>query len=333
MIKTKPVLLSFIALILLLFNASAQQCNCPESFEWMVNTFENNDAGFQYVIDKKGTEDYKKFTAGIREKIKTITNVNDCQDAMMEWLRYFRSGHIGVLVKDAGEDDKTPPAAEIREKYKNEKRTDLNEKQLITILEKKKNKNPIEGIWTDGVYTIGIINDANAGKKYTAFIIKADSVYWMPKQVKAELLLKDDNKTFAVDYYMKDHSKDSTTAKLINDSGSLLFMHNDYWKRTYPKCSLQRKKNYYVSFSSSKLPFAETLSDKTLYLRIPSFEAEQKKAIDSALAKFDHLITTTPNLIIDIRNGTGGSDASYRNIIPYLYTNPIRQMWSAIIFN
>ena len=37
-------------------------------------------------------------------------------------------------------------------------------------------------------------------------------------------------------------------------------------------------------------------------------------------------ILATENLIIDIRNGTGGSDSSYKELLPMLYTNPIREV-------
>lgn len=73
-------------------------------------------------------------------------------------------------------------------------------------------------------------------------------------------------------------------------------------------------------------PFIEKLSDNTLLLRIPSFRHSMKKEIDSLLAKNNDLISKTENLIIDLRNNGGGSDASYNKIIPYLYTNPIRSL-------
>jgi len=311
-------LLTLFAISVMAFNTSAQECNCGESFDWMVSTFEKNDAGFQYVIDKKGMDDYKKHTALFKEKAKGVSTLTDCQTIMFDWLLYFRPGHIAVSIKE-------PSSAEIRLKYKNEKTIDLTEKQLIAKLEKKKNKNPIEGVWSTTGYKIGIIGDEKSNKKFIGFIIKADSIYWMPKQIKAEFTLGDD-KTYSVDYYKRDHSKEATQAKFTNESGSIISIFNNSWVREYPKGTLSKKEEVVIKFSKAELPFIEQLSNKTIYLRIPSFRAEQKRSIDSVLAKYDKLITSIPNLIIDIRYGTGGADNSYNNIVPYLYTNPIRSV-------
>jgi len=310
--------------VIIALNISAQECNCAESFDWMIQTFEKNDAGFQYIIDKRGEDDYKKHTALHKEKAKGIGKLNDCQVVMYEWLRYFRPGHIGVYVKEEGGNDKEPTAAETRLKYKNGKIIDLTEKQLISILEKKKNKNPIEGIWENGDYVIGIIAAEKSNKNFTAFIIKADSIFWMPKQIKAEMLLSDNNKTFVTNYYMRDHSKQIVEAKFVNDAATLLSLNGTNWTKAYPKSIRTEKEELLILFSKSRLPFVKKLSDKTIYMRIPSFLSDQKKNIDSVLAKYDQLLKVTPNLIIDIRYGTGGGDASYEKIIPFLYTNPIR---------
>jgi hypothetical protein len=324
----KKKLLTLFVLVIITFNISAQECNCLESFDWMIDVFEKNDAGFQYVIDKKGVVDYKKHTEVLKEKAKSALTVNDCHEVMNEWLKYFRPGHIGVYIKKTdilNEDGNGKKSdTEIRLQFKNEKTINFTAKKLISILEKKPNKNPIEGIWSDGNYTIGIISDEKYDKKYTAFIIKADSVYWIPGQVKAEFALNNDDQSYSVDYYLRNHTMQKTQAAFLNDSCTILTLYNNTWIRKYPEVSLSKKDELFLSFSKSTSPFVEKISNKTVYLRIPSFEANKRKDIDSMLEKYNYLITSMPNLIIDIRNGTGGSDASYSKIIPYLYTNPIR---------
>jgi hypothetical protein len=292
----------------------------------MINTFEKNDAGFQYVIDKKGIDDYSKYTSAFKEKAIGVSTKFDCQKLMNDWLHYFRPGHIGVFIKEPETNSKENTDAEIRLSYKDEKTIDITEKQLTTILGKKKNINLIEGIWSNANYTIGIIGDENSHTKFTAFIIHADSVYWIPKQIKAELTSTGNDKAFSSLYYKRNHSAEAGQAKLINNEGTLLLLNDVYWTRIYPAFKLTKKDELLVRISDSRLPFVEKLSDQTIYLRIPSFQQSEKVYIDSVLKKYHQLITSTPNLIIDIRNGTGGSDDAYKNIIPYLYTNPIREV-------
>lgn len=306
--------------------AVSQSCNCAESFSWMKNTFEENDAGFHYVIDKKGLEDYNKHNLLFTEKIKNISSKEECQILMIQWLKYFRPGHIAVILKDPLVDGKTPSKEDIRNKFKNEKSIDLTENKLIQLLNKRKSPDPIEGIWTSDNYTIGILANEGQSNKYTAFIIRADSVFWMPGQLKAEFVFNSADDDYSVDYFMKDHSRQTRKAKFINASSNVFSMQGSLWSRLYPKSTLSKQEEVLLAFSNSNFPFVESLSKKTLYLRIPSFAAEQKKNIDSVLAKYDAQIKKTSNLIIDIRNGTGGGDASYAKIIPYLYTNPIRSI-------
>ncbi|QEC76503.1 S41 family peptidase [Mucilaginibacter ginsenosidivorax] len=334
--KKKPSFFCFTAAFLLVtglmlccpFASPAQDCNCATNFEWMVTTFEKNDAGFQYVVDKKGMDDYQKHNAAFREKVKNITKVVDCQAALYNWLRYFRPGHIGISVPNQPQSANNTKfnADSVRQLYKNTKVVNLTEAQFISVLAKKKNKNPIEGIWTDGRYVIGIIGDSKDAMKYTGFIIKADSIFWMPKQIKVDMILNANKKGFTASYYMQNHSTQPTQANLVAGTNNLLILYNTYWTRLHPENSPTKKESIVTSFSRSQVPFIEKLSDKTVYIRIPSFRADQKRIIDSSLLKYDAMIKSVPNLIIDIRNGTGGSDASYEKIIPYLYTSPIREV-------
>jgi hypothetical protein len=61
------------------------------------------------------------------------------------------------------------------------------------------------------------------------------------------------------------------------------------------------------------------LSDSTFYLRIPSFADDRgEKTVKKQWSE----ITSRPNLIIDIRNNSGGQDDYYQLLASLLYTNP-----------
>ncbi len=322
------------SLLVFLSTASifAQQCNCVESFDWMVNTFKTNDAGFQYVIDKKGMDDYTTHTNFYREKALHATSTNDCLTLLNNWLFFFRKGHIGAYLKpELWQNTQSGPLSEqskdsIRTLYRNEEIVDFSEAQFREHFKKNSGKlNAIEGIWTSNAYSIGITRSPEKKNQFVAFIIKADSIYWIPKQKKAEFTLNSDS-SFSMVYSMRDHSKRNETARLVGQSGHLLLIMNTIWTKAYPETSLTQKEELFLNLRTATTPFIKRLSDRTLYLRIPSFDYLMKPEIDNLLQANDSLINSTPNLIIDIRNGTGGSDLSTFKLMPYLYTQPIRSM-------
>lgn len=198
-----------ILFILFIFKASttfSQNCDCKATFEWVKETFENNDAGFQYIIDQKGEELYNVHNQMYFTKVNLIENPEECESIIREWLTFFRKSHI----------------------------------EFHFIGEKNKET-----------------NDSNP---------------------------------------------------IIEET----------------KIEIDEVDPLYKKFLVSRKPFIERLNSNTLYLRIPSFMPTEKPLIDDLLEKHKNEILSTENLIIDIRNGTGGSDNSYQNILPLIYTNPIR---------
>lgn len=192
----KKSTIPFLLLTLSFLGSFSQNCNCVAEFDWMVNTFKTNDAGFSYVIEKKGLDEYVKHTELSRQKAMHTDSMYVCLKVMQDWLAFFRKGHIGIHPK-AGYDQGlgNPKLSEqskdsIRSLYKNEETVNLTESGLKSMLRLKAGKtHPIEGVWKNSNYTIGIIRSAENTGKFTAFIIKADSIYWVPRQKKAELTL------------------------------------------------------------------------------------------------------------------------------------------------
>lgn len=312
-------------IFLLLFNLLSytifsQQSDFQKSFDWVVKTFEKNDAGFTYIIEKKGIDYYQFHTNNCRKKIPNINTEAEFISLVNDWLHFFRKGHIGFYLNE-----NTISKDSIRTLYSNEDKVDFTEVKFRKYLTNNKNKiTPIEGIWTNENYTIGIIKSNNADR-FDAFIIKADSIYWMPKQKKAEFELQKDG-SFNVVYFMRNHSREKTKAIWCGSSSDVIKINDDVWIKTYPNEKKVTNDSLYIKFIKSSEPFMNKISDKTIYLRIPSFNYSEKASIDSLLKMNDKMLKSTENLIIDIRNGTGGSDYSYFGLIPYFYTQPIRRL-------
>ncbi|UII26063.1 hypothetical protein LVD15_22585 [Fulvivirga maritima] len=68
-------------LIILLFTSTfafAQNCDCKSNYEWVKKTFEQNDAGFQYVLETKGQQAYEDHNTRILGKVKAANSLTEC---------------------------------------------------------------------------------------------------------------------------------------------------------------------------------------------------------------------------------------------------------------
>lgn len=307
-------------LILLFFGIStfsfAQNCNCESNFQWVKKTFEENDAGFQYIINKKGQTAYNTHNSEILDKIIKAKSDIECTQIIYQWLKFFRSGHFSISLnesKNSLQDSNNLPV-EIPKNWETEK-VDL--KKFEKYINSKKELD-LEGIWEYGSYKIGI---KKINEEYKGFIIKSDVIEWKLNEVKFKI----SNDLKSGTFYMR--NKTSEDLKKIEIYGKNYLLLNDVMlKRVSPIYETEKEIVDFLKSQSSQKPYLEQLNNSTIFLRIPSFNGSEKSTIDSVLIANKNKLESTENLIIDLRNNGGGSDHSYSELIPYLYTNPIREV-------
>lgn len=315
MIKFKSI---FVLVLISIFTISyGQNCNCEKNFHWVKKTFEENDAGFQFVIDKKGTREYDNHNSFYLKKVKHAKNDLECVQLLNEWLRFFRTGHLGVILRDnaASKTATTTKQPKSRTNYWETLNIDLPsfEKYLNA-----KKENDFEGIWETQPYKIGIKKE---GETYTGFIIESGAENWKKGEVK--LKITKTGKHAKSTYYLRDKSAANyNNVELLGEN--YLQIGKFTLKRICPKLQTDELIENYIKLINSEKPFLEELNKSTLLLRIPTFDIAAKKDIDSVIIKNKEKILQSENLIIDIRNNGGGSDGSFEEILPFLYTNPIR---------
>lgn len=303
-------------LFLLPFFTIAQDCDCTSNFEWLRKTFEENDAGFAYALEAKGKDAYEKHNALYRKKAANISELMNCTQTLYQWLTFFRTGHIGISLtgnsSQAGGDE--PDEKAIREQFKDWEKMAVDLEQFKKHLSGKKTVD-FEGIWESSPYLIGIKKEEGG---YVGFIIEADGVYWTGGQVK--LKIRPDE---SVTYYMRDHSEQvfPQADMLGNNNLQMGFIS---LQRVFPKLENTPEVERYLQSISALKPYFEEMDEQTLMLRIPDFSGSEKRAIDSVILHNRKKILSTENLIIDLRNNGGGSDYSFYEILPLIYTNPIR---------
>lgn len=302
-------------LVCLPFITKAQDCDCISKYKWVKKTFEENDAGFAYSVEKKTELAYQLHNQKFEEEFQKITDPSTCYQTLQQWLKFFRSGHIGISpLNQANGSDEALNEDEIREKFKDWEKVDIDFKEFNNDLKSKKEAD-YEGIWVSGNYEIGV---KKIGDAYLGFIINADGVYWTEKQLKFKI-----NADHSATYYMQDHSpRDFEHAEIL--SNNYLEMGFINLARKAPKFDDPLNLAQYFRLMEAEEPIFESINEQTVLIRIPSFSGSEKEKIDQLIAQHKEQILRTPNLILDLRNNGGGSDRSYYELLPFLYTDTIR---------
>ncbi|MFT4154396.1 S41 family peptidase [Parafilimonas sp.] len=323
---TKIFCLAFIFLMLSSSVVSAQKnCNCESDFLWTKQTFEQNDAGFQYVIDQKGKASYEAHNAAILAKVKQAKTTTECTPILYEWLSFFRKGHIGINLLNNSNQQQAPTMADSNVVARHET-LPIDETAFKQKIEALNSPTP-EGIWVSEPYTVGIVKTDSG---YSGFIIDAPGTQWKKGQVKLKLYPAADS-SYTANFWMRDFSENPNhNVEIIGNNlinvGDILYL-----KRQSKNFDDPQSIKDYVQYLYTGTPYFKQLSEKTAYIRIPSFDISQKRAIDSVIEANKTAISSTLNLIIDVRNNGGGADASFGKLMPYLYTNPVRTVWAELL--
>ena len=295
--------------------AAQNECDCPSDFAWVKETFLANDAGVSYATGEKGQNSLDLHTAAIQTAVDTIQDPVVCTQTIYRWLEWFRPGHISIQRLQSGNpgaEGSSPDPEEIRARFADAPRVEQSMEDFIASLDP---ADDYEGVWNSGSYRIAT---KRMGDRYVGAIVAADSVYWMPGQIKLTFVPGD-----SLAWYMQDHSPRPAGRAALLDRDHLLadWVRLD---RVDARENSGSEEPLYLRAVATQLPFVERLDDETLYFRIPSFQQQQKPFIDSVILAHYTELHDTPNLILDIHSGTGGSDDAYAQLIPLLYTNPIR---------
>ncbi|TKB04775.1 peptidase S41 [Alteromonas portus] len=284
---------------------------CESEFEWLKSTFENNDAGFQYSVEKKGQDLYSAHNNAILARVQSAKNEAQCHTVLIDWLKFFRKGHVGLGLNTNGTVEAT-------------RESEVHDFDLSSFKQylKSKRDETLEGIWQFSSYTVALKKEGNVHK---AYILESTNPSWKAGQVKFILNDPADSNTAKVTFFMGDHStRQIETITYLGNNEVVLGNSFIVMSREEPRQESSPEITRYVRLLSTKAPLFEKISENTVLVRIPSFDHALKKDIDAVIAEHLDTILKTENLIIDIRGNGGGSDASYASLLPILYTNPIR---------
>lgn len=312
----------FLLLLFISAKAFAQPCDCNAAFAFAVQKIGTNYAGFQDKVNRETRPSYKVHTDSLQQQAKLPVNQTEatCIELIRTWKAFFKDGHVQAYTKgnNAGALDKDS----IRNLYKASETVALTEASFKAYLQQQKALHPLEGIWRneDGNYRVGIVKE---GAILKAFVLKADSVYWMPGQVKMKLYSNGNN--WRTDYYMGNHELQQKSLTINADNNAFSVDGLGQWLKIDAASGQILNQQYYAGSGVVQL---RQLSKETLVLTIRSFSENYRHLIDSIVGANHLLLTSTPNLIIDVRGNGGGSDYSFQPLLTYLYTHPYQRVTS-----
>jgi len=300
----KIILLVFILSLNTAF--SQNECNCKDALQKIISKIEIDYPGFQ-----EKTKDTLLYNSLKRQLIIEAKKVDEsqCIDVLKKYTSFFKDRHIWILAND-----QEKPA----EKNDNNKPEKLN----VDISEFKeeiiKSTDKLEGIWKDENYTVGI---KKTGKnQYSGFIIETDNPNWEKNEIKFQLNGKSD-----INYYLADHTLFKDTFELSEDY--LLYINN--LKIPFIKQDINRKlDSVEISNKINELDgfYYKKLTPKTSLIRLSNFSYPFVERIEKLINENKSAIENSENLIIDIRNNGGGTDNAYSKLLPFIVTNPIRNI-------
>ncbi|MFD2288975.1 hypothetical protein GJU39_15015 [Pedobacter petrophilus] len=288
--------------------ASAQNCNCGDNFKYLTDRISKNYVGYADKVTPSNSQKFAKFTDSLQQ-VANKANPYKCIGICREWLDFFKDQHI-----EFGMDFNELNSGTVRSFFSNEEKTTWTDSSFKSYLVKNKaTLDPVEGIWSYGIYEVGIVKDIKPDQ-FMAFVLKADSVRWMPQQVKFRLM-KNGNQYEPVYFSGGDHSEQYPT--LIKDADTLNFGMFGKWIKEEKKIQTSK------STAPDLVASFKVLDDTTALLTLPSFNSKYKLVIDSLITHNKNNLSHTKHLIVDVRDNPGGSTHCFEKLIPYLYTDPI----------
>ncbi len=287
-------------------NAQAD-CNCSQNFKVLQQKVRTNYAGFDYRITDNNRKAFELLTDSVTKAAAILTDGYDCYTLMKRWVAFFKDGHIFLTTTFPAKN--MPTGAP--------QMTTLDSTAFYQYLDKNKGKlAAAEGVWRtdDGNYTVAVKRNETLANAYQATILKAKSEKW--KVGLEKFSLKKDGDKWKATYYMGDFTP--TNIKATINENILIFTQFGTWEKVYPEPKIKLDAQ---QIAMDQIAYFKMIDDKTAYLRFSTFN-QGSDVIDSVINKNKTQILSTPRLIIDIRDNGGGSNSNYKNILPFMYTQP-----------
>jgi hypothetical protein len=282
----------------------AQHNECLRDFNTIVQRIKNDYPGYKDKVTDQNLSELILLEQTVRKKIKACPD--SCKMYMDSYVSWFKDKHLRI---SANYQAKQSTASSTAKKYfpvDPEKRTNFSE--------------GLEGIWTGFWGKLAVIKqDTN---RYLGIALNYRD-YDKHQVIFEGTTLNDSIFTLTTYWNFRNFNPHQETASLqLNQQVLEIHDYTHFVRQTHDSTFDQALLASYIPRFPNGLntfPVALSLSDSTFYLRIPTFYSELTEQL---VTKHWDEIMSRPNLIIDIRNNSGGQDYYYEKLAELIYTGP-----------
>ncbi len=294
-------------------SVKAQTCACEKEFLYIKNMVEHNFAGSSDRIKTLSKAVYEKKTSQLLTLTRNKFASDNCPLIISQYLDIFQSHHLGFSPNY----DPTKTDTDF-----------VNHRPVFNITDEEiarlKNSRSWEGIYIftyDSSTKIAVIKDPTGLHDYIGVTIESTRPTWRKGLIKFEGKLINDSVLSGL-LYMRNHRPKLENFWFHDDNN----MISGDWRREGTPAP--EKSTVATSSAGERTPtiHAKSLSRNTFYIKLGSFNLNYKPAIDSLVKANEALLNSIPNLVLDLRDNGGGGDAAWEPFIPYVYTQPIKEI-------
>lgn len=290
----------------------SQDCYCVNDLKTLKEKIEANYAGYNDKVNSKTRNQYQKLLLNLNDQAIIAKDERSCYLVLKRYKDFFKDKHL--FLEDFPSDLK-----------ENISYQDLPSENLETYFKNIDTTKDIRGIYTSENYELAVLPSLKEKNTFVAIIISSKNENWKKGMIKM-VLKPQKNKYYKTTFLYGDFSQTETEAYF---SGTILDV---FTAGMFKKKLASEQKQRYTSQYQSVFP-TEDISfsfpdDKTAVLFLGSFGNQYEKVIDSLMIAHKTDLEKRPNWIIDLRYNSGGGTGTYRSILPYLYTNPIKRSGS-----
>lgn len=320
--RTKTILIATAAVALAAAPSRAQTCDCPATFEQAVSLIRGNYAGWGDKVTPATRDSLDRLTTRLRAAAAAARTDLECAQTVETWSRFFNDGHTGIRFTGGASPAQETPE-QIRARFASTPRLQLTEAEVRRYLDENRARlDPAEGIYdaSGAQYHMAVIRRPGE-RGLTAVVLGADSVWWVPGQIKARIEPAGEGR-YTSRFLLRDHSEQAWPVVLRRN---VLWFGTGAarWVRSWPAAPGDLDVEAFGRTQNSDVRF-QRLSDSTVLLQLPSMDPTYRARFDSVVQANRDVILRTPNLIVDVRGNGGGADATYQPLLPLMYTDSIR---------